>query len=71
MELKRIWMEVKNKYQMRLAAGRKGLERQIDWVHIIEDVQVAEFLRGGELGCTTGIVGRAEYLLELGKRLWE
>ena len=71
MELKRIWMEVKNKYQMRLAAGRKGLERQIDWVHIIEDVQVAEFLRGGELVFTTGIVGREEYLLELGKRLWK
>ena len=71
MELKRIWMEVKNKYQMRLAAGRKGLERQIDWVHIIEDVQVAEFLRGGELVFTTGIVVREEYLLELGKRLWK
>ena len=71
MELYKLWKEVEKKYQMRLEAGEKGLSRETDWVHIIESLQVAEFLRGGELVLTTGMKGEEQWLLELGKKLWE
>lgn len=54
-ELRTLWTEFGGKYQMRLAAGKEGLSRQMDWVHIIEDAEVARFLHGNELVFTTGI----------------
>jgi len=40
---------------MKLIAGEGGLTNIIRWVHMIEDEQVADFLRGNELVFTTGI----------------
>lgn len=71
MELRKLWKEVEKRYQMHLAAGERGLSGEIDWVHIIESLQVAEFLRGGELVLTTGMQGKEEQLLKLGKKLWQ
>ena len=71
MELRKLWKEVEKRYQMHLAAWERGLSGEIDWVHIIESLQVAEFLRGGELVLTTGMQGKEEQLLKLGKKLWQ
>lgn len=42
-------------YQMKLVAGGNGLNKQVHWVHIIEDEAVAGFLHGHELVFTAGI----------------
>lgn len=71
MELKSLWIENRNKYHISLIAGSKGLDRQIDWVHIIEDLDVADFLHGNELVFTTGIVKKEEFLIHLAERIYE
>jgi len=42
-------------YKMKLEAGESGIKNIVQWVHIIEDYDVANFLRGSELVFTTGI----------------
>ncbi|MDO5425383.1 MAG: PucR family transcriptional regulator ligand-binding domain-containing protein [Eubacteriales bacterium] len=70
-ELKELWSEFGGKYQMRLVAGESGLHRRIDWVHSIEDTEVARFLHGNELIFTTGIAGNMpERLLCLAESLY-
>ncbi|WP_455138064.1 PucR family transcriptional regulator [Thermophilibacter sp.] len=38
-----------------LVAGRDGLNRTVRWVHMVESIEVTEFLDGQELVCMTGI----------------
>lgn len=57
--LERLYKQAKQTYQMQLIAGKRGLGNIVNWVHMIEDENVAEFLRGNELVFTTGI-GHAE-----------
>lgn len=42
-------------YKMQLVAGKKGLGNIVSWTHILEDIEVADFLVGHELVFTTGI----------------
>lgn len=42
-------------YDMKLMAGSGGLTNFIRWVHMVEDVEVPDFLHGNELIFTTGI----------------
>lgn len=53
--LERLYKHVRQIYQMKLIAGEGGLRNIIRWVHMIEDEEVANFLRGNELMFTTGI----------------
>lgn len=53
--LEELFGQVNYKYGLRMVAGEKGLEHIVQWVHTLEDAQVAEFLHGGELVFTTGI----------------
>jgi predicted DNA-binding protein YlxM (UPF0122 family) len=53
--LERLNKQAAQVYQMQLLAGEGGLGNIVNWVHMIEDDQVAEFLRGNELVFTTGI----------------
>lgn len=53
--LENIYKQAKQLYQMQLIAGESGLGNIINWVHMIEDENVANFLRGNELVFTTGI----------------
>lgn len=57
--LERLYKQAKQTYRMQLVAGKQGLGNIVNWVHMIEDENVAEFLRGNELVFTTGI-GHAE-----------
>lgn len=50
-------------YQMNLLAGHKGLDNLVQWVHIIEDSEVGNFLHGHELVFTAGIMNHDEYWL--------
>jgi hypothetical protein len=59
-------------YQMNLVAGRNGLTNLVQWVHIIEDINVSDFLHGKELVFTTGILNNEEnWLLDFAHRLYE
>lgn len=43
------------KYQMKLVAGKGGMNNTVRWVHMVEDREVPGFLHGNELIFTTGI----------------
>lgn len=59
-------------YKMKLIAGEKGLNRLVQWVHIIEDEDVSKFLHGQELVFTTGVLsGNPGELLKFAKKLYE
>ena len=45
-------------YGMRVLAGGEGMDRPVQWVHVLEDAEAADFLHGGELIFTTGIAER-------------
>ncbi len=53
--LERLYKQAKQNYKMQLIAGKRGLGKIVNWVHMLEDENVAEFLRGNELVFTTGI----------------
>jgi hypothetical protein len=58
-------------YQMKLLAGQKGLNNLVEWVHIIENDEVSNFLHGGEVVLTSGILNNSEgWLLEYTKKLY-
>jgi PucR family transcriptional regulator, proline-responsive transcriptional activator len=59
-------------YQMNLIAGRNGLTNLVQWVHIIEDLNVSAFLHGKELVFTAGILNHEpDWMLEFAKRLYD
>ena len=70
--LSQLCYNTATKYNMHLAAGRRGMGNTVRWVHMIEDRQVPEFLHGNELVFTTGIghVG-SDPLLDFVKKLNE
>lgn len=58
-------------YQMKLLAGQKGLNNLVEWVHIIENDEVSQFLHGNEVVFTSGILNNNEvWLLEYAKKLY-
>ncbi|WP_238948782.1 PucR family transcriptional regulator ligand-binding domain-containing protein [Clostridium sp. YIM B02569] len=58
-------------YQMKLLAGQKGLNNLVEWVHIIENDEVSEFLHGNEVVLTSGILNDGDgWLLEYTKKLY-
>lgn len=57
-------------YKMKLVAGGNGLSNLVKWVHIIEDDQATDFLHGGELVFTAGILNcRNDWLLDFARKL--
>lgn len=51
-----------------IAAGQEGLDHVVSWVHMIENLEIAGFLEGGEIAFATGIgLGENLSLLELVK----
>lgn len=58
-------------YEMKLLAGQKGLNNLVEWVHIIENDEVSEFLHGNEVVLTSGILNKYDgWLLEYAKKLY-
>lgn len=68
--LKQLCSDAETKYNLKLIAGKDGMDNTVRWVHMVEDRQVPDFLHGNELVFTTGIghVGM-DPLLEFVKRL--
>ncbi len=55
MTLSKLFENTEESYGLKLMAGRDGTNHIVRWVHIIEDMEVPEFLHGNELVFTTGI----------------
>lgn len=59
-------------YGMRILAGEQNMNKIVQWVHTIEDIEASSFLRGGELIFTTGIARReGNWLIPFVKNLVE
>lgn len=69
--LNRLCEKANYLYGMRLLAGTVGINRPVQWVHVVEDVEAASFLHGGELIFTTGIAQTGTgWLLAFAKELF-
>jgi len=68
--LSKLCANAEKTYGMKLVAGKSGMGNYVRWVHMIEDLEVADFLHGNELVFTTGIgqLG-TEWLVEFVKNL--
>ncbi|MBR9647618.1 PucR family transcriptional regulator ligand-binding domain-containing protein [Clostridium tyrobutyricum] len=55
--------------EMKIVAGKNGLNRPISWVHVVELTDVAKWVKGGELLFTTGVAigNNTEILLKFVK----
>lgn len=53
--LNEIYETTKKRYHLKLLCGSKGLTQAMSWVYVTEDMQNADFLKGGELVITTGM----------------
>lgn len=47
-------------YGMRVIAGKEGMTNIVQWVHSVEDIEVSDFLHGGELIFSTGIANKGQ-----------
>lgn len=57
-------------YNMKLVAGKNGLNNLVQWVHIIEDDHANSFLHGNELVFTAGILNnKQDWLLNFAMKL--
>lgn len=63
--LKDIYEESRQRFQLQLIAGASGLNKLMKWVYVAEDYTTADFLHGGELLITTGVIsgGSASWLM--------
>ncbi|WP_058486526.1 PucR family transcriptional regulator [Defluviitalea phaphyphila] len=67
--IKKLIENADENYQLELIAGEEGLDRIVQWIHIVEDEEVSEFLHGNEMIFTTGIRRKdLEWMLDFVKR---
>lgn len=70
-ELQRL-IEKASHLDITLIAGREGLHNLVSWVHMIESIEAASFLNGGEIAILTGLgVSEEEHLLDLVRNIWK
>ena len=65
----RLWEmyeETKEKYKLRILAGKNGMDNVTGWVHMLEDETIINRFAGEELAVTTGMkAGKEGWLLQL------
>lgn len=72
MLLKELYHKIKTEYPIKVLAGEDGMLKHVQWVHIIEDLEVTTFIHGNELIFTTGIANEGEqWILDFVKGLYE
>lgn len=54
--LNTILKNLSKAYNLKLLAGEKGLNSEFSWIYFTEDHRTVEFIRGGELIITTGMI---------------
>lgn len=53
-KLSELYSSVKDQ-EIKLVAGKKGLDNIVRWVHMVENIEISVFLDGQEIAFTTGI----------------
>ena len=70
-ELKELVKQI-NSSDVKLLAGKEGLSNNVEWIHMVDTVEIAEFLSGGELAFTTGLgVGEQMSIMDLIENLYK
>lgn len=67
--LEKIYYIAMRKYKMKLIAGKDGLDSNVSWLHIVEEIKYASFLTGGELVLYTGVKAGTNNLLSFVKEI--
>ncbi len=69
LQLGKLYTRVKEKCsddEIELIAGKEGLDNVVRWMHMVESVEISNFLEGNEVAFTTGIALKSdEELFEL------
>ncbi|HIW49493.1 MAG TPA: PucR family transcriptional regulator [Candidatus Blautia intestinavium] len=61
-----LFEETRGRYQLRLLAGKQGMDSVVSWVHMVEDETIISRFGGTELAVTTGMkAGVPGWLLRL------
>jgi len=71
-----LYDSTKDAHRVALCGGTGGLDNMVNWVHILENINTVDFIRGSELILTTGMVSRqtgienwlAEFVRALSKK---
>lgn len=58
--IKDLYRETKNKYKLKLLAGRNGMNKPVNWIYVSEDYSTSSFLTDNSLIITTGISTKSE-----------
>lgn len=53
--LRELYEPTREKFRLKLLAGKAGLGNAVNWIYIAEDMQNIPFLEGGEFAITTGL----------------
>lgn len=69
MQLRTVYEKNRKRYDLNCVAGENGMSNDVRWVHVLEDIDTAHFIRGNELIITTGVCSKdsdwEEWLLKL------
>lgn len=61
-----IYEETKDQFQLKIVAGKSGMDTVVSWVHMLEDETIVSRFNGEELAITTGMkAGQPDWLLKL------
>lgn len=56
LSLQTLFNFTETQFRLKLIAGKNGLNKTVSWVYYTEDPSTIEFIRGGELAITTGLL---------------
>lgn len=69
-KLRTVYYATKDKYELTLVAGEKGLDNLFSWIHILENITTTNFIYGNEIILTTGIgINEENWLYEYVKKI--
>lgn len=65
-------LELVKEYDIKIVAGKKGINRMVNWIHMVENTEIASFLDGQEIAIITGIgLQTQEDLIDLVEGIYE
>lgn len=58
MQLRTLYEKTKQRYRLKCIAGEVGMCNDVRWIHVLEDIDCVNFIRGNELIITTGVCSK-------------
>ena len=67
-----LYEENREKFQLKVVAGKAGMDTVVSWVHMLEDENIVPRFKGEEIGITTGMkANEPNWLIHLVMRMHE